>query len=184
MKKNLQMTLKSQSDRYILRGMEMLIAKDRKLKSDFLIYLGEADYRKLYAKEGYSSLFRWLTEKYGFSESSALKRIQVSRLALKFPFLYRDIASGKYTLSALGRLAPFVNGANAPVLFGAAEKKSVRQVEEFLVTQFPKEEVEDRLRKSVSPLGEDRHQVQFTANSEFVSDLEEARTLLSHKPQG
>jgi hypothetical protein len=50
---------------------------------------------------------------------------------------------------------------------------------------FPKEEVEEALRKSVSPLGGERHSVQFTAGTGFIQDLQEARALLSHRfPKG
>jgi hypothetical protein len=50
---------------------------------------------------------------------------------------------------------------------------------------FPKEEVEEALRKSVSPLGGERHSVQFTADTGFIQDLQEARALLSHRfPKG
>lgn len=185
MRPSLTLSLRRQTDTYILRGIRNLIVKDRRLKSDFLVYLGESDRRKLYAKEGYSSLFRWLTEHHGLSESSALKRIQVARLAVKYPFLYRDIAAGTYSLTALGRLAPFITAHNSHRLFSAAQKRSVREVEAFLAASFPKALVEDRLRKSVSPLDADHSHIQFTADSAFVSQLEEARALLSHKlPQG
>lgn len=177
--------LKNQSDERILSGMALLVGQERKRKSDFLAYLNEVDGRKLYAKEGYSSLFRFLTEKFHFSESSALKRIQGARLARKFPFLYGDIKDGKYSLSALSRLAPFVNAANSDRLFRRAERKSTREVEAMLAAEFPKADVADRLKKTVSPLGEDRMQVQFTAPKELVDDLERAQALLSHRyPQG
>lgn len=177
--------LKHQSDDRILSGLVMLLGQERKRKSDFLAYLNEVDTRKLYAKEGYSSLFRFLTEKHLMSESSALKRIQAARLARKFPFLYVDIKNGKYSLSALSRLAPFVNAANSDRLFRRAAGKSTREVEALLVAEFPKVDVADRLKKSVSPLGLDRMQVQFTGLKQLVDDLEKVRALLSHRyPQG
>src|SRR5690606_40689089 len=61
--------------------LSLLVTQERKRKADLLAYLNEVDRRKLYAKEGYSSLFRYLTEKHRYSESSALKRIQAARLA-------------------------------------------------------------------------------------------------------
>lgn len=177
--------LARQTDERILLGLGNLIARDRRRKADFLAYLNEVDLRRLYAKQGYSSLFRFLTEKHCLSESSALKRIQAARLARKFPFLYRDVAEGTFSLSALGRLAPFLTGNNAQRLLRASERKSVREVESLLVAEFPKADVEDRLKKSVSPLGVDRLQIQFTADAAFAADIEKARALLSHRfPQG
>jgi hypothetical protein len=137
-------TLANQTDARILSGLAMLVTQERKRKSDLLAYLNEVDSRKLYAKEGYSSLFRFLTEKHFYSESSTLKRIQAARLARKFPFLYGDIKDGAYSLSVLSRLAPFVTAANANRLFRKAHHQSTRQVEAMLAEEFPKADVEDR----------------------------------------
>jgi 5-methylcytosine-specific restriction endonuclease McrA len=183
--RSLKYVLEKTTDERISRGMQRLLLCDQKRKVDFLYYLAEADKRKLYAKDGYSSLFNWLTGKYRLSEPTALKRIQVARLAHKFPFLYRDIRQGKYTLTVLSRISKFVKGYNAHLVFAIAESKSVREVEAALVEMFPKEEVEEALRKSVSPLGLERHSVQFTADTGFIQDLQEARALLSHRfPKG
>mgnify|MGYP000190281916 CR=1 FL=1 len=183
--RSLKSVLEKTTDERISRGIQKLVLCDRKKKVDFLYYLAEADKRKLYAKDGYSSLFNWLTGKYQLSEPTALKRIQVARLAHKFPFLYRDIRQGKYSLTVLSRISKFVKGYNAHLVFAIAENKSVREVEAALVEMFPKEEVEEALRKSVSPLGGERHSVQFTAGTGFIQDLQEARALLSHRfPKG
>ncbi len=177
--------LEAQTDGKILSGIERLIAGDRKRKAMFVAYLAEAIRRKLYAKLGYGSVFRFLVEGHGLAESSALKRIQAAKLGNRFPFLFEQIALGNYSLSALGRLAPFINNANAEILFHEAKGKSVRQVEEILLSKYPREEVEDRLKKTVSPLGGERVAIQFTADKEFAADLEKVTALLSHRfPQG
>jgi len=185
MQKSIAWVVKRETDSWIVCGLERLLQEDRERKADLLAFLGEADRRKLYAKAGYSSLFRWLTEKYFMSESSALKRIQAARLALRFPFLIKSVAQGEYSLSVLSRLSPFVNGKNGPIFFKAALRKSVREVEAFLITQFPKDEVEDKIGKPISPLRPGRHHVQFTAGDEFLKDFKRAQALLSHKmPKG
>jgi 5-methylcytosine-specific restriction endonuclease McrA len=178
-------TIDKKSDLEVLSALERFVGRERKRKAQFLVYLSVVDARKLYAKEGYSSLFKFLTEKFRFSESSALKRIQVSRLAHRFPFLYKRIVDGDFTLSALSRLAPFVNTHNSHLLFGEARGKSVREVEKILARWFPQEAVPDRLEKSVKDLSEDKVHVSFTAGREFEKDLLEAKALLSHKyPKG
>jgi len=185
MQKSIAWVVKRETDSWVVRGLERLLAEDRERKADLLAFLGEADRRKLYAKAGYSSLFRWLTEKYFMSESSALKRIQAARLATRFPFLIKSVAQGDYSLSVLSRLSPFVNGKNGPLFFKAALKKSVREVEAFLITQFPKDEVADKIGKPISPLRPGRHHVQFTAGEDFLRDFKKAQALLSHKmPKG
>src|SRR5690349_18090365 len=97
----------AQSDEKILSSLNRLVQHERKHKARFLIYLAEVERRKLYAAAGYGSLFRFLVQRLGFSEPTALKRMQVAKLASKYPFLYQDIAKGSFSLSALSRLAPF-----------------------------------------------------------------------------
>ncbi len=173
--------LRSQSDEALLSSFSRVLGRENKRKAEFLIYLSAIDARRLYAKEGFSSFFAFLTEKYGFSESSALKRIQASRLTHRYPFLFDEIAFGKRTLSSLSRLAPFVKDANAHLLFPETLGKSVREVERLLAKRFPEAATPDRLQKSVRPLSEDRVHVSFTADSEFEKDLLEAKALLSHR---
>src|SRR5262245_47350981 len=112
-------TLGRESDEKILSGLTELVGRERRMKADFLVYLNEVDRRRLYAKQGYSSLFRFLTERYHLSEGTALKRIQTARLAKKFPFLYRDIREGLFSVTALSRLAPFLKGYNCSRLLRA-----------------------------------------------------------------
>ncbi len=177
--------LDSQSDEKLLSSFARLVARENNRKAEFLIFLSAIDARRLYAKEGFSSFFSFLTEKYGFAESSALKRIQVSRLAHRYPFLFDEIAKGKRTLSALSRLAPFVTDANAHLLFPESLGKSVRDVERMLARRFPEEATPDRLVKPIKALSEDKVQVSFTAGLEFEKDLLEAKALLSHRfPEG
>jgi hypothetical protein len=177
--------LSSQSDEVLLSSFSRVLGRENKRKAEFLIHLSAIDARRLYAKQGFSSFFAFLTEKYGLSESSALKRIQASRLTHRYPFLFDEIASGKRTLSALSRMAPFVKDANAPLLFQETLGKSVREVERVLAKRFPEAATPDRLQKAVRPLSEDQVHVSFTADLEFEKDLREAKALLSHRfPQG
>jgi 5-methylcytosine-specific restriction endonuclease McrA len=177
--------LSSQSDEALLSSFSRVLGRENKRKAEFLIYLSAIDARRLYAKQGFSSFFAFLTEKYGFSESSALKRIQASRLTHRYPFLFDEIASGKRTLSALSRIAPFVKDANAPLLFQETLGKSVRDVERLLAKRFPEAATPDRLQKTVRPISEDQVHVSFTADLAFEKDLLEAKALLSHRfPQG
>ncbi len=177
--------IEAQSDEKILSGISRLISADRKRKAQLVAYLSEAIRRQLYAKAGCGSMFRFLVEVHGMSEHSALKRIQAAKLAIRYPFLIREIARGTYSLTVLNRLAPFIKKGTDEFLFNASKRKSVREVESILLAKFPKEDVEERLKKTVSPLGGGRVAVQFTADEAFAGDLDEARALLSHRfPQG
>lgn len=104
-------------------------------------------------------------------------------LVRQFPFLEQRIIDGEFSLSALNRLARFAKGPKAEALLFECVGKSVRDVEAVLMKYFPKEDVKEKVGKS--RLGEDRFGIEFTADGEFVQDLEKATALLSHRyPQG
>ena len=108
----------------------------------------------------------------------------MSRLAHRYPFLYADVASGKRSLTALSRLAPFVVDANAHLLFSESANKSVREVERILAVRFPKEATPDRWQRTTTPLGGDKTQLSFTVGPQVEEKLREARALLSHRLPG
>jgi len=169
----------------LLKAVKRLTAEEKKIQYAFLCYLSEVDRRKLYATEGYPSLFAFLTEYLGYSESSALKRCQIVRKAIQLPELYFAIREGKLSLSAASRLCPCLSKENFEPLVSECERKPVRKVEEVLVKYFPKEEVKDSVKQKVTPLSIDQVSVHFTASTEFAEKLKVAQSHLAHKyPEG
>jgi hypothetical protein len=165
----------------ILLGLKALCRKERKLQSDFLAYLNAVEDRKLFAGEGYSSLFSYVTEHLGYSESSALKRIHVARLCFKYPELYYLIADGEVTLTSLQKVAPHIKKENAERLIKSICHKSVREVECLLAGEFPKPLMPD----SMKPLNEEAFLIQFSADKDFMDKLNQAKALLGRKyPSG
>ena len=169
----------------LLGALKRLAAEEKKIQYQFLCYLSEVDRRKLYAIEGYPSLFTFLTDYLGYSESSALKRSQIVRKAKRLPKLYFAIEEGRLSLSAASRLCPFLSHENFEKLVSECERKSVREVEKILVKYFPKEEIQDFMKQKVTPLSIDQVSVKFTATTGFEEKLKKAQALLSHKyPEG
>ena len=105
--------LKSVSNETVLGEFKALCRTEREQQAKFLAYLNTIEERKLFALEGYSSLFRYLVEHFHYSEASALKRIQVARLSRRFPKVYSLLAEGGVSLSALERIAPHLTQENA-----------------------------------------------------------------------
>ena len=117
------------NDSELLERLRRSIHCERMVQSQFLAYLAEVETRRLYAVEGYSSLFRFVVEALGYSESSALKRIQIARKARSLPILYRFIEEGRISLTALSKLCPYLNNTNVDGLLLEVEGKSVSEVE-------------------------------------------------------
>ena len=172
---------RSLKDKELLGQVKGFVGQERKIQSQLLAHLGEVEHRQLFAVLGYSSMFRYLTEALGYSEASALKRIQIARAAMKFQVIYSLVESGKISLSALMRLCPHLRVSNYQSLLKQAEKKSVKQVEKLLADRFPKPEPYD----SIKAIARDRVWFGFCGDVELSQMVEEAKDLLGHKfPEG
>ena len=181
MKMRKDIELMTVGDAVILSGFKTLCKNERELQSNFLAYLNEVEIRKLFAGEGYSSLCGFLIKHLNYSESTALKRIQVARTARRFPLIYYLLADAKVSLSSVERVAPHLNESNSERILNSIIHKSVREVEVLLAAEFPKPEPKDR----VNPLSEDKYLVQLTVGKEFIENLEEAKALLCREfPKG
>ncbi len=173
--------LESLPDEAILSGFELLVRRERRTQADFLLYLNEVDERKLFASEGYSGLYSYLVEKFNYGESSALRRIQIAKLAQKFEEVYSLLREGALSLRHLQVLAPKLTIENASRLFSEAKGKSVRELQVHLAGEFPSPETPDR----VSASGKDRFHIQFSADAKFLDKLNNAKALLGRKhPSG
>jgi len=169
------------SNEELLKRVRSYVNIERKTQARFMVHLAEVEQRKLFAIEGYSSLFAYCVQELGLSESSALKRIQVARLLRRYPQIYRWLEAGKFSLSVLSRLSPFVNELTAVELFEFSQYKSVREVEQMLAERFPKIEDERIRRGQIKPINAFRVELRFSVSVECVAKFERAKELLRHK---
>ena len=82
-----------------------VIAKERTATATLLYYLAEYESRELHLRDGYSSLFKFLTEGHGYSEAAAARRCVAARFARKYPEVLRMISAGDLSLSVVGLVA-------------------------------------------------------------------------------
>ena len=66
--------------------------------AEVCVHLAEMWRRKLYAKEGYSSLFTYVTQKYHYAGGAAYRRIQAAKLYQRFPHIIDDLKTGHLNL--------------------------------------------------------------------------------------
>lgn len=172
----------SLGDEELMNRLRRTASNERKVQSQFLAYLAAVERRKLYAEAGYSSLYKFLVQELNYSESSALKRIQVARVAARLPLLYLFLEEGKLSLTALSKLAPHLTEANHEDWLKSCEKKTVAEVETMLAKHYPKKS--DSPDK-ITPLDDETDDIHFTAPKAFSEKLRKAKALLSHRyPKG
>lgn len=81
-----------------------LVQTERKITELVLEYIVEIDRRKLYLEKAYPSLFDFLVKEYGYSPSSAMRRIESARLLREVPEISEKIKSGAINLSQMAKL--------------------------------------------------------------------------------
>lgn len=99
------MNLKYLTDKTLLQDTKLLAQQYRTITASFLLHIKEIEQRKLYTELGYTSLFTYIVQELGFSESSASRRITAMKMVKEIPELEKKIETGELTLSNLGKAA-------------------------------------------------------------------------------
>jgi hypothetical protein len=196
--------VQSLGDRELIEGLSSNMARERRGHAEFLTYLGELDSRNLQLVEGHSSLFVYCIEELKLSEPTTGKRIQVARLARRFPVILEMIASQRLTITNAGLLAPYLTEENHKrLLEGAACKRKI-DVQRLIVSEFPQPEEPEQIPTfagecrpkprpvlpqkkpaPVRPLSAKRSMFVFAGDQELLDLFESLRDRLRHKyPEG
>ena len=124
------------TDQSLLQSLEKAILNEKKMLAEVIRHLAEVYQRRLYAKEGYSSLFAYLQQKYHYSESAAYRRIQAAKLSSKFPEILSMLETGKINLINLCLIQPYLTLDNAKALLAEITHKTKREVEDTVSVHF------------------------------------------------
>ena len=135
----------------LLAALDRVAAQGRELTADLVALLAECDERKLYAQEGYASLFEFCVQRLRLSESQAYHRIQAARAARRFPLVVERLRDGRVTLTAVALLREHLTEANHREVLDWAEGRRKREVEEFVRALDPRPDVPTSLRRLAPP---------------------------------
>lgn len=135
------------SDDELLLETKRLVARECMATADLLRCLMEVDARRLYLREGCSSLFVYCTQVLHLAEGAAYNRIEAARLARRFTDVLVAIETGAVTLTSVRLLAPHMTAENYGELLAAATHKTKREVTELIAERFPQPPVTTVLRK-------------------------------------
>src|SRR5262245_46806675 len=116
------------SDDELVERVRHLASCERRASVELIRSLVEFDARKLYLREGCSSLFTYCTHVLYLSEGSAYNRIETARAARRFPRVLEALEHGDVSLTAIRLLAPHLTDANYSDVLAAARHKSKQEV--------------------------------------------------------
>lgn len=116
--------LEQLSDQALLNEFGELVRQDHDHVASLLRHIDVIDRRKLWARQGYSSLFEFLVSRHHMSESTAGKRIGAARTARRFPILFAMVARGEIHLSGIHRLKTHLTRENHEQVLALAKHRS------------------------------------------------------------
>lgn len=140
-------TLTDLSDSELLARVQRLAQTERRVTSALVSHLAEIDHRKLYLREGCSSLFVYCMRVLHLSEHAAYFRIEAARVSRRFPAVLTALERGDLHLSAVRLLARILTPENHRELLAAARHKTKGEIRELVARVHPQPDVPDVVRK-------------------------------------
>jgi hypothetical protein len=116
----------------LLDELRSLVGRERIGEAELLACVGEVDARRLYLREGCSSMFRYCIEVLHFSEAAAFKRITAARAGRKFPEVLAALREGALHLTAVGVLAPHFTAENLEELIALGRHQTKGEIQRRL----------------------------------------------------
>jgi hypothetical protein len=144
-------------------------------EAELIEVLQLVDQHKIFIGKGYSSLFAYVVQSLGLSESIAYNLITVSRKAKEIPELKEAIQSGVVTLSNARRITSVLTVSNKNEWLEKAAVLSYRQLEKEIVKVRPMEVTQEK----VTYVTESRVQVTLGLSEVDILKLRRVQDLLS-----
>jgi len=138
--------LEALSDRQLLERLGSVLGSSRRLMAELVAHLGEVEERRLHLEAACSSMFAYCL-KLGMTEDEAYRRIEVARLARRYPAIFPLLANGQLSLSVVALLKHHLSDENHLDLLASAAGKTVGQTRELIAARFPRPDVPSSVRK-------------------------------------
>ncbi len=122
------------SDEELVERVKHLAACERRASVALIRSLVEFDARRLYLREGCSSLFTYCPQVLHLSEGSAYNRIETARAARRYPTVLEALERGDITLTAVRLLAPHLTTANHGQVLAAARHRSKLGIQKLIAS--------------------------------------------------
>lgn len=125
--------------------LDVIDLEEKSKVAEGIAVLAVIDQRRDYLAAGYSCTLHYCMDRLHMSQDRALRRIQVARVALKFPDLFECLADGRLSVATASVLAPSLEPNSAAELLAAAAFRSRHELVRLLAA---------RSQASTEPAGE------------------------------
>jgi len=141
------------SNEALIQELEESVAQDHPHTARQVSLIAEVERRRLYAPAGYPSMCMYCVGKLHLSEDAAYKRIQVARVARRYPAVVATLAEGRVHLTGLNLLAAHLKDldpADVDELLAAATHRTKKDIERLIAERFPKSDLQSKVY-AISP---------------------------------
>jgi hypothetical protein len=175
------------TDAQLEAKLDKWIRLDRKITHRILLLINEAEDRKLYAKRGFSTMKRWLVQRFLLSDTAAYQRITAANLLRAVPAAGEKIASGELNISTMNIAQKVIRAHEAESgetltqerkaqVVEQIENKSAWTAEASLLKMFPDVQLEPR-HETAKNVDGDTVRVSANFAREIIEQIEELRKL-------
>jgi hypothetical protein len=138
-------------DDQLIAAVKAFASNEHRATARLIAALGEMDARKLFLPLGCSSMYTYCTNVLHLAEGAAFTRIEVARIARRWPIVLERLADGSVNLTTIRVLAPRLTDDNHVALLAAASHKTKREVEQQAAALRPLPAVASTVRRLPAP---------------------------------
>ena len=171
----------------LLFRTETLVQTERKIMHLVLTHILEIMDRTLYAEMGFDSMYTMMTKKYGYSEPSALRRIDAAKLLRKVPDVAERLKAGTLNLSQAvllqkcleseAKKGELVSEIKTQEILEKLENCNGFETRQVLAQEF---DMPLKIQEIVRPQKDESVRLEITFTKEQFEELKKAKSLLSH----
>ena len=162
----------------ILHQKMLRLTKQHRLtEAELLDHLQEADRLKLFLVRGHSSLFKYVSDELGFSDSVTSNMIAVARKAMEIPKMKEEIRNGNLGIAKLRKVCPVIDQENQKEWIDIANTSSSRDLEMQVASRK-----ENHIPKaSVRAVAKDTLRLSLDISTEARQKLDQLKDILVTK---
>ncbi len=182
--------IKDLSNLDLIHRFGRLVQTERKITQLVLECILEIDRRKIYLEKAYPSLFDFLVKEFGYSPSSAMRRIESARLLREIPEVSEKIQSGAINLSQLSKLQQTIRAVQKTSnhkIMTAHKKEILNKIEftnqaktELILAQEFNLPLQSTLIEKQQIHKDESITLTITFTKKQIELLEKAQNLISH----
>ncbi len=124
------------SPEVVRRRLDTIDLEEKGRIAEGISLIGVIDHRRDYLEAGYPCMRDYCMGRLHMSKDKAYRRIQVAKVALRFPDIYEYLADGRLSVTTASVLAPHLEPDTAAELLAAAAFRSRTAIERMLAERF------------------------------------------------